>query len=76
MCVGVLADAARHRDRVGMQRRHLGIGRRQRGTRVSHLGRGQSAGLGLEQQVDGTLASLVPSFNRTSGPAHALTRPR
>ena len=70
---GVLGDAAGHRHRVRVQRRHIGFGRRQRGAGVGRLGRGQSASLGFEQQVDGALTRLVPS---PDGPSHALTRPR
>ena len=63
MC-GVLTDPARHRDRVRVQRRHIGLRFRQRGTDVDHLERAQTAGLGFEQQVDGAFAGLMASFNR------------
>jgi hypothetical protein len=69
----VLGDAASHRRRVGIQLRDIGIRLCQRGTRLGGLGRSHPAGLGFEQQVDGSLASLMPSLY---GPAHALTRPK
>ena len=64
---GLLTHPAGDSDGIGVQRRNLGLGLRQRGADVDHLDRGQTAGLGFEQQVDGALAGLMASLNGTRG---------
>jgi hypothetical protein len=57
----MIGHPARHRHRVRVERRHVGLVMCQRIPSRRHLGRCDASRLGLEQQVDGALACLVPT---------------
>ncbi len=62
----VLGDAVGDGHGVRVQHRDLGVAVGDGVAQLRALGRGDAAGLGLEQQVDGALARLVPALVGTT----------
>ena len=63
---GVLGDPARDRHGIRIELGDIGVRLSEGGATLGHLGRGKPARLRLEEQVDGTLAGLVPALLRLS----------
>ena len=74
MCAACLGHPACHRHRVRIERRDVGFLLRQGISRLGDFGGSDAPRLGLEQQVDGAFAGLVPAAIGLDD--QAFTRPR